>query len=56
MHQNSSREVVQQMELDTGMTKGTFPLKYLGCPITHSKKKKEHYDDLLDRVRSKLQA
>ncbi|KAG5610941.1 hypothetical protein H5410_022222 [Solanum commersonii] len=27
MHQNSSREVVHQIELDTCMTKGTFPLK-----------------------------
>lgn len=54
-HQNSSTEIVQQMEIKMGTARGTIHFKYLGCPISHSKKK-EHYDDLLDKVRNKLQA
>uniref|UniRef100_A0A0V0I3A2 Putative ovule protein n=1 Tax=Solanum chacoense TaxID=4108 RepID=A0A0V0I3A2_SOLCH len=38
------------------MSRGSFPLKYLGCPITHLRKRKELYTDLFDRVRGKLQA
>lgn len=37
------------------MAEGEVPLKYLGCPLSHVKKNKEHYEGLLDRVKSKLQ-
>lgn len=38
------------------MNKISFSLKYLGCLLTHSKKKKEHYDELIDKIKGKLQA
>ncbi|KAH0743071.1 hypothetical protein KY290_031064 [Solanum tuberosum] len=44
------------MRSNLGMSRGSFPLKYLGCPITHLRKNKEHYTYLFDRVRGKLQA
>lgn len=31
-------------------------MNYLGCPITHARKRKEHYTDLIKRVKDKLQA
>lgn len=54
MHQNTPPNMVHQVEQVTRMNRGSFPLKYLGCPLTHSKKKKEHYAELIDNV-SKLQ-
>ncbi|KAG5595312.1 hypothetical protein H5410_036544 [Solanum commersonii] len=56
LHQNVAAGISLQVEQCTGMSKGSFPLKYLGCSITHSRKNKEHYTDLFDRVRGKLQA
>ncbi|XP_047264042.1 uncharacterized protein LOC124896540 [Capsicum annuum] len=53
---NTSLGVWQQVEKYTGIAKGEFPLKYLGNPISHTKKSKEHYVDLLDKVRGNLQA
>lgn len=56
MHQSTSKVLWQQVEQSIGMARGFFPLKYLGCPISHTKKNKEHYGDLLDKVKGKLQA
>lgn len=56
MHHNVGVGISLQVEQCTGMSRGSFPLKYLGCPITHLRKRKEHYIDLFDRVRGKLQA
>ena len=38
----------------TGFTKGRFPLTYLGCPITHARKRKSHYDEPIKRVKCKI--
>lgn len=43
-----------QVEQCTGMIKGSFPIKYLGCLITYPRKRKEHFKELLERVRGKL--
>lgn len=40
MHQNTSASVVIQVEQATGIIKGYFALKYLGCSLSHSKRKK----------------
>lgn len=33
-----------------------FPLKYLGFPIMHSRKRKRHYVNIIRKVRDNLQA
>lgn len=39
----------------TGFNRGQFSLKYLGCPIAHTRKRKEHYSNLIGRIKAKLQ-
>lgn len=36
------------------MGKGNFPLMYLGCPISHSKKEKEDFAKLMGMIKNKL--
>lgn len=55
MHKNTQACTIQHMEQVTGMGIGAFPLKYLSCPITYSKKKKEDFIELVDKIKSKLQ-
>lgn len=38
------------------MTRGSFPIMYLGYLITQTMKRKEHYAKLIDRVKENLQA
>ncbi|KAH0693072.1 hypothetical protein KY285_020169 [Solanum tuberosum] len=52
----SLNRIVETLQEYQGMSRGHFPLKYLGCPITHARKRKEHYADLIKRVKDKLQA
>lgn len=54
--QNAASNMKHLVEECTGFTRGHFPLIYLGCPITHARKRKEHYADLIKRVKTKLQA
>ena len=42
------KELVEEC---VGMSEGHFPLKYLGRHITHSKKGKKHYKELIKKVR-----
>lgn len=50
LHQNEAAYASKVMEKGTGMKMGQFPMKYLGCPITHTQKRKEHYSDLIKKV------
>ncbi|XP_060211776.1 uncharacterized protein LOC132639339 [Lycium barbarum] len=45
----------QQVEQITGFKRDQFPLKYLGCPIFHARSKKVYYNDLIKKVKNKLQ-
>lgn len=56
MHQNAATTHKQLVEECTGISRGQFPLKYLGCPIFHARKRKIHYADLIQKVKSRLQA
>ncbi|KAF3617994.1 putative non-specific lipid-transfer protein AKCS9-like [Capsicum annuum] len=40
----------------TSFSRGQFPFKYPGCPITHARKRKDRYAELIKRVRDKLYA
>lgn len=55
MHQNAPSNMVNQRDQITGMNRGSFPLTYIGCPSTHSKKKKKNYVELIDKIRGRLQ-
>lgn len=56
LHKNVVAGIAQQVEQSIGMRKGVFPMKYLGCPITHGRKRKEHYSEFLNRVKGRIQA
>lgn len=56
VHQNAAGNSSLLVEQCTGFTRGSFPINYLRCPITHTRKRKEHYKELIDRVKGKLQA
>lgn len=43
MHQNTLAVVMMQVEQATGMSRGVFYLNNLDCPLSHLKRKKEHY-------------
>ncbi|XP_059315840.1 uncharacterized protein LOC132066562 [Lycium ferocissimum] len=55
MHQKSAMQLCQEIEQITSFTRGMFPFKYLGCPIFHSRKRKVYYNDLIKRVKDRLQ-
>ncbi|XP_059312399.1 uncharacterized protein LOC132063721 [Lycium ferocissimum] len=55
MHSKVSNVLVQQVEQLASFKRGNFPFTYLGCPITHARKRKVDYTDLIKRIRDKLQ-
>ncbi|XP_060183338.1 uncharacterized protein LOC132613336 [Lycium barbarum] len=44
-----------EVENITGFKRGTFPFTHLGCPVTHSRKRKTDYNDLIQKVKNRLQ-
>lgn len=50
IHQKSSTYVVMKVEQATGMIMGVFILKYLSCPLSHTKRKNDHYSELLVKI------
>ncbi|XP_059310107.1 uncharacterized protein LOC132061280 [Lycium ferocissimum] len=55
MYKKVSNELIQQVEAIAGFVRGQFPFTYLGCPITHARKRKVDYTKLLKKVKDKLQ-
>lgn len=55
MHKITARTTMEMMEQCIGMKRVSFLMKYLGCPITHTRKRKEHYSELIEKVKQKLQ-
>lgn len=53
--QNVTGNTIIMVEQCLGM-KDYFPMKYLGCPMIHTRKRKEHYAELIEKVKWKLQA
>lgn len=56
MHQKASMGKVQSVEKITCMKNSIFRIKYHGCPLSHSKRNKEHFVELIEKVQSKIQA
>lgn len=46
---------LQEVEQIIGFGKGNFPFKYLSCPMFYSRKKKVFYNDLIKKVKDRLQ-
>ncbi|XP_060210732.1 uncharacterized protein LOC132637695 [Lycium barbarum] len=42
-----SNVLIQLVENITGFSRGIFPFTYLGCPVTHSRKRKADYNELI---------
>uniref|UniRef100_A0A0V0IRF8 Putative ovule protein n=1 Tax=Solanum chacoense TaxID=4108 RepID=A0A0V0IRF8_SOLCH len=55
LHQNTTRNISERVKQCLDMNWGDFPMTYLGCPIIHSIKRKEHFVELIDNVKGKLQ-
>ncbi|KAG5632543.1 hypothetical protein H5410_004260, partial [Solanum commersonii] len=55
-YMNTSAQLVGLVDRYTGFTRGQFPLSYLGCPITHANKRKRDYNELISKVKKKLQS
>ena len=55
MYQNAAAARTLLVQECTSLITSTIPLKYLGCPISHKRRRKEHYFDLITRVKSELQ-
>ncbi|XP_060178276.1 uncharacterized protein LOC132608235 [Lycium barbarum] len=54
MYAKIGNDLVQSVGTITGFPRGQFPFTYLGCPITHSRKKKVFYAELIKKVKSKI--
>ncbi|XP_059292439.1 uncharacterized protein LOC132045882 [Lycium ferocissimum] len=56
MFSKVSQNIVQGVAPTTGFSRGSFPFVYLGCPISHARKRKTDYSGLIKKVKDKLQA
>jgi len=55
MYHKVGTSLVNKVEQVIGFSRGKIPFKYLGCPIFHNRKRKEYYNDLIKKVKEKLQ-
>ncbi|XP_060200462.1 uncharacterized protein LOC132628715 [Lycium barbarum] len=53
MFSKVSNELSQQVAAVTGFMRGQFPFTYLGVPITHARKRKVDYTELLKKVKDR---
>ncbi|XP_059295549.1 uncharacterized protein LOC132048883 [Lycium ferocissimum] len=54
LHSKVGNGISQSVRDITGFSKGQFPLTYLGCPIFHTRKRKDFYSGLIKRVKERL--
>lgn len=55
MHHNVQHRDVVVAEVALGIKRKDFPFNYLGCPIFYKRKQKLFYQQLINRISSKLQ-
>lgn len=55
MYEKESTTWMNKVKSIAGFVQGQFPFMYLGCPITHTRKRKAYYNDLMKKVRPRLQ-
>jgi hypothetical protein len=51
---SSQQERVQQLAAIMGCKAGSFPIKYLGLPLSNRKLAKEHFREVIHKVQNKL--
>ncbi|XP_059311001.1 uncharacterized protein LOC132062444 [Lycium ferocissimum] len=56
LYDKVAQHIQQEVQQITGFNRDQFPLKYLGCPIFHTRRKKMYYNDLIKKVKNKLQS
>ncbi|XP_060200867.1 uncharacterized protein LOC132629156 [Lycium barbarum] len=54
MYSKVGNDLIQLVEDNTGFQKRQFPFTYLGCPIFHTRKKKEFYVELIKKIKERL--
>lgn len=54
MQQSTLTSMMMEVKQATGMKIRYFSLKYLGCPLSYSKRNKKNYSELIDKVQNKL--
>ncbi|XP_060183095.1 uncharacterized protein LOC132613053 [Lycium barbarum] len=56
MHKNVPGDVSITVEIVTGIGRKYFPFTYLGCPIYHSRRKKDFFTNILMKIMNRLQS
>ncbi|WMV24703.1 hypothetical protein MTR67_018088 [Solanum verrucosum] len=56
LHDKVSQGDVVVAEVATGILRKEFPFTYLGCPIFYRRKQKAYYQQMINRISTKLQA
>ncbi|XP_059310157.1 uncharacterized protein LOC132061337 [Lycium ferocissimum] len=56
MHKNVPGDVSITVEIVTGIVRKDFPLIYLGCPIYHSRRRKDFFTHILMKIMNRLQS
>nr|XP_009608376.1 uncharacterized protein LOC104102378 [Nicotiana tomentosiformis] len=54
MHSKAANALFQTVGDLTRFTRGTFPFTYRGCPIFYTRRRKDYYDDHINKVKAKL--
>ncbi|XP_019256398.1 PREDICTED: uncharacterized protein LOC109234797 [Nicotiana attenuata] len=54
VHSKIAADLKNAVATFTGFSKGTFPFTYLGCPIFYTRRRKNYYNDLIQKVKAKL--
>nr|XP_009610783.1 uncharacterized protein LOC104104414 [Nicotiana tomentosiformis] len=54
VHSNTAATLINTVTDITGISKGEFPFTYLGCPIFYTRRRKEYYNELTQKVKAKL--
>lgn len=54
MFNKAGYALIKEVEEAIGFLSGKFPLIYLGCPISHSKMKKTHFNELIKKIQNKM--
>ncbi|XP_019232505.1 PREDICTED: uncharacterized protein LOC109213200 [Nicotiana attenuata] len=54
VHSKIAADLKNAVATITGFSKGTFPFTYFGCPIFYTRRRKNYYNDLIQKVKAKL--
>lgn len=55
MYQRGDPRLLDKVVEITGFSKGKFPFTYLACPIFHSRRKNVYYNEIIKKVKQRIQ-